>query len=356
MKQFSKRIPERTMGLDLGDRLSVYRIVDSGGEVVARGRVPTRKAAMIELFSRLPASRVVLEVGTHSPWVSRLVASCGHEVVVANPRQVRLISQSTTKSDRFDAEMLARLGRLDPLLLRPVRHRGEQVQIDRALLVSRDALVRERSRLILSVRGQVKSFGERLPSCSAEAFIGKAAPAVPAQLRPALDPLVEQIEQLTRQIRSYDRQIETACRERYPETIVLQQVRGVGALTALAFVTAIEDPHRFPKSREVGPFLGLVPRRDQSGDRDPKLGITKAGDGYLRCLLVQAGHYVLGPFGPDCHLRRYGQRIIDQGGKGAKRRAVVAVARKLAVLLHRLWISGAVYEPLRATPAGEVAA
>jgi len=356
MQEFSRGIPERTVGLDLGDRNSVYCIVDREGEVIERGQVATRPGALLERFSRMPASRVVLEVGTHSPWVSRLLVGCGHEVVVANARQLQLISKSTTKSDRSDAEMLARLGRMDPYLLHPIQHRGEQVQADRALLRARDALVRARTSLILSVRGQVKSFGERLPSCSAEAFASKAAAQLPEVLREALAPAVEQIHGLTQQIREYDRLVESAGRERYPETEGLRQIAGVGALTAVAYVTTIEDPERFATSREVGPFLGLVPRRDQSGERDPRLGITKAGDAYLRRLLVQAAHYILGPFGPDCELRRYGERILEQGGRGAKRRAVVAVARKLAVLLHQLWISGVTYEPWHRTEPSQRAA
>ena len=159
--------------------------------------------------------------------------------------------------------------------------------------------------------------------------------------------LATAIDALSEQVRCYDKRIETLTEQRYSETAVLRQITGVGALTSLAFVLTLFDKQRFPRSRDLGPYLGLVPRQDESGDRSPQLPITKAGNGYLRRLLVGSAHYVLGPFGPDSDLRRFGQRLAERGGKNAKKRAVVAVARKLAVLLHRLWVTGEVYDPLR---------
>jgi transposase len=340
-----------TIGLDLGDRLTHVCVLDEGGEVVERLNVATRPASLRRLLAGYPPSRVVLEVGTHSPWVSRLVGELGHEPVVANPRRLAVIYASENKSDRVDAEALARVGRLDVKLLRPIRHRGVESQVDRGLLRSRDALVRSRTALVVHVRGSVKSIGGRLPAASAESFARRMRSELPEELREALSPILEVIQGLTERIRAYDREIRRRCKLRYPETDHLSQVPGVGALTALAFVLCIEDPQRFPKSRTVGPFLGLRPRQRQSGERDPQLGITKAGDVELRRLLVGSAHYILGPFGPDTDLRRFGLRLIARGGPGAKQRAVVAVARKLAVLLHRLWITGEVYEPLRQTPA-----
>jgi transposase len=286
-----------------------------------------------------------MEVGTHSRWASHLLEELGHEVLVANARKLRAIYDNPRKGDRADAETLARLARLDPNLLSPIHHRSPQAQADLAIIRSRDALVRSRTLLINHVRGIVKSSGSRLPSCSAESFSKKVEPSIPEPLRPALLPLVDTIGSLTQQIRACDRQIETLCQTQYPETRSLQQVSGVGPLTALAFVLTLEDPSRFAKSRHLGPALGLVPRRDQSGDRDPQLGITKSGDAFLRRLLVGSAHYVLGPFGPDCDLRRWGLQLAERGGKNAKKRAVVAVARKLAVLLHHLWKTHAIYDP-----------
>ena len=336
----------RTVGLDIGDRWSQLCVLDQeSGEVVEEGRVRTGGEALSQRF-RGPRLRVVLEVGCQSPWISRLLSDMGHEVWVANPRQVRLIHGSGTKSDRVDAESLARLGRYDPKLLRAVEHRGEQVQVDRATLKARDVLVRSRARLIGHVRGMVKSVGGRVRRASAEAFAVRVGEDLPAALDPALRPILEQIAALTATIRSYDRQIEQLARDRYPETALLRQVDGVGPITALAFVLKVEQPRRFGRSRTLGPYLGLVPRRDQSGQRDPQLRITKQGDPYVRRLLIQCARYILGPFGKDSVLRRYGLRIAERGGPNAKKRAAVAVARKLAVLLHHLWQTAEIYDPL----------
>ena len=264
---------------------------------------------------------------------------------MANPRKVALISRNERKSDRMDAELLARLGRADPELLSPIQHRGETAQVARGVLKSRDALVGARTKLINHVRGIVKSFGHRMPSCSAARF-HKLTDEVPQKLTAALKPVMEMIGTLTDQIDGFDHAIDRVSEASFPETELLRKIPGVGAVTALAFVTTLEDPQRFKRSRSVGPYLGLVPRRDQSGEVDKQLRISKAGDSFLRRLLINAGHYILGPFGPDCDLRRWGIPLTERGGKAAKKRAVVAVARKLAVLLHRLWHTGEDYDPL----------
>jgi transposase len=213
------------------------------------------------------------------------------------------------------------------------------------MVKSRDILVQSRSKLINHARGVVKTNGERLPGCSTDSFVRRCASHVPTDLWPALEPVFYIINQLSEQIHELDAKIDQMCREQYPETQLLQQVPGVGPVTALSYVLTIEDPERFRKSRQVGPFLGLTPRRDQSGDTDKQLPITKAGNKYLRQLLVNCAHYILGPFGPDSHLRRHGLSIGARGSKNAKKRAAVAAARKLAVLLHRLWVSKQPYEP-----------
>ncbi len=354
MKNVAKRgaqvtlaVPVWTIGLDVGDRTSRVLVMDAGGRAVQEESLRTSSAALQRFVSRYPGARVALEVGTHSPWISRLLAELGLEVIVANARKVRLIAQNERKSDGMDAELLARLARVDPQLLYPIRHRGAAAQADLALLHARDALVRSRTRLINHVRGAVKSLGTRLPGCSAPAFARRAAAHLPDPLRPALAPLLEEIARLTVLIRRYDGRIEQLCTQRYPETARLRQVRGVGPITALAYVLTLEDPRRFARSRKVGPYLGLVSRRHDSADSRPQLRISKAGDEFLRRLLVGCAHYILGPFGVDCTLRRHGEAVAHQGGKNAKKRAVVAVARKLAVLLHALWRSGATYEPER---------
>jgi transposase len=286
----------------------------------------------------------VIETGTHSPWVSRLLKECGHEVIVANARRIALISKSKKKTDREDCEILARLGRADPELLAPIEHRGEAFQLDLTVVRARSAAVRSRTQLINATRGLVKAVGERLPATNADRF-HKLREVLPDKLRPALMPLLDQIEGLTETVREYDRRIEALCR-RHEVTQHLREVQGVGPLTALAFVLTIEDPLRFSRSRQVGAYLGLVPRLDESGDSKPQLRITKAGDVDLRTLLVTASHYVLGPWGEDSDLRRWGLELAERGGKNGKKRAVVAVARRLAVLLHHLWRTGEVYDPL----------
>ncbi len=256
---------------------------------------------------------------------------------MTNARKLRLIYVEGKKTDRLDAENLARLARLDPKLLSAFKHREETSQIHLALVRSREALIRSRTQLVNHVRGAVKSFGARLPKCSAASFHKKATGQLPEELAPTLEPVLETIASLTSRIREYDHKLETLSEESYPQTRLLRQVPGVGSLTALTFVLTIEDPARFEDSWAVGAYLGLVPKKDQSGGSDPQRRISKRGDEMLRRLLVGCAHYyLLGPFGEDSDLRRHGEKLAANGGKNAKKRAVVTVARKLSVLLHRL--------------------
>jgi transposase len=335
-----------TIGLDLGDKHSWSCVLDDSGEVEERFSVRTTSAALSKRFSRIAPCRVVLEVGTHSPWVSRLLSDLGHEVIVANPRRIRLISANDSKNDGVDAELLARLGRADPKLLSPITHRGPEAQKDLVLLRNRDGFVRARTQLINQARGFAKSLGDRLPSSTSAAFSKRVRQADKGELFVGLETLLQLIDTMTTAIRDMDREIERLSRERYPETIVLRQIEGVGPLTALCFLLTLEDPHRFKKSRSVGAYLGLRPKQHDSGEQKPQLRITKAGDEMLRRYLVNASHYILGPFGPDTDLRRIGLKLAKRGGKAAKKRAIVAVARRLAVLLHRLWVTGEEYQPL----------
>jgi transposase len=332
------------VGLDLGDKFSYITVVDQDGGLIEESRLPTTKASFQRKFSTLQTCRVAMEVGAHSRWASYLLTELGHDVLVANARKLRAIYHNPRKGDRADAETLARLARLDPALLSPIHHRSPQAQADLAVLRSRDAIVRCRTLLINHTRDIVKASGSRLPSCSADSFAHKVDHDIPEPLRPALVPILDSIASLTQQIKSYDHKAEELCSERYPETKLLRRISGVGPLTSLAFILTLEKPERFRRSREVGPALGLVPRRDQSGDQDPQLRITKTGDPYLRRLLVGSAQYILGPFGPDCDLRRWGLKLSERGGKNAKKRAVVAVARKLAIVLHHLWKTGEIYD------------
>jgi len=341
-----------TIGMDLGDRTSRYCALDGRGEV-REGSVATTPRAMRQKFGSRARCRIAMEVGAHSRWVSRLLRELGHEVFVANARQVRLITHSTRKDDRLDAQTLARLARVDPQLLRPIRHRGEEAQADLTVIRMRAGLLDARTKLVNLVRGTVKGFGERLAKCDADRLGGEHGQALPEPLRETLKPVLEQIESLTERIRQYDVKLEQIARTKYPETELLRQVSGVGILIALTFVLTLEDAARFSRSREVGCYVGLRPKRSESGQRQPQRGISKEGDRYLRKLLVQGAHLIVQRRAPDTDLKRWGLKLAERGGRNAKKRAIVAVARKLAVLLHRLWATAEVYEPLRNSRARE---
>ena len=335
----------KTLGIDVGDRRSSYCLLAASGESLGESDVATTSEALSSLFQGSEACRVVLEACGHVHWIARLASEAGHEVVVANPRELRLISQSGRKNDRNDARTLARLGRADVELLRPVKLRGEDCRTSRSVLHARDLLVRTRAKLVNFVRGQVKTFGGRVPSCSTSAFRNKAVGHVPAPIRAVVTPMLETLEQLEMRIRDFDREIERLCSEQHPETGVLRQVKGVGPVLALAYIATIEDPARFASSRTVGNFVGLAPAQYASGAKTPQLRISKCGDGFLRRLLVNSAAYILGPFGEASDLRRYGERIAHSGSQRDKARARIAVARKLACLLHHLWRTGSVWDP-----------
>lgn len=338
-----------TLGLDVSDRFSNYCLLDSDGEVIEEGRLRTTEAVLRQRFSGLNCT-LVLEAGLHSPWISRLFQDMHYCVIVANPRRVQLIAQSNRKNDRSDAETLARLGRADPRLLGPVIHRASQAQADLAVVRARNSTIAARTLLINHVRGAVKSAGGRLPSGDAHTFHKKVKPHIPSALLPAMEPLVDAIESLSERIKEHDRRIKELIDVRYPECRVLQQVAGVGPLISLCFILTIGDPTRFRSSRDLGPYLGLVPRQRESGDSSPALRISKAGNGLLRLLLVNGAQYILGFRGPDSDLRRWGLAKAV-GGKAAKKRAIVGVARRLAVLLHHLWLTGEVYDPFHHSAA-----
>lgn len=333
--------------MDLGDRRHHVCVLDEAGEILAEEAIVNTREVLSAFCARYPGATVVMETGTHSPWVSRLVATLGHPVIVANARKLRAISQSQTKSDREDAQMLARLGRADPKLLCPIRHRSEATQRALVRLKVREALVRNRVNLINSVRFLLKSLGVFVSSSiKAQAFARKVRTQLGAEDSALVAPLLTAVDALNAEIKQLDVELETVARERYPVTERLRQIPGVGPLTALCFVLTLESSDHFAHARCAGPYLGLVPERDQSGLSDKQLGITKAGHVQMRCLLVNCAHYILGPFGPPCRLREAGERIAARGGKSAKKRAVIAVARKLAVTLLALWKTGADYQPL----------
>jgi len=345
-----------TIGLDLGDRNSWYCVLEEGGQIQQEQRVPTTRKALREVFGGMPHSRVALETGTHSPWISRLLSELGHEVIVAHARKVRLIGESRKKDDRQDAHTLARLARIDPKLLCPVKHRSAKAQADLTLIRARAGLVRARTALVNTARSLAKSYGERLRGCNVRNMNPEKAESLSPELQAALEPLLACIASVSEQICEYNERIEKLAQESYPQVALLKQIKGVGTLIGLTFLLTLEDPHRFRKSRDVGCYLGLQPGRRNSGQSEPQMHISKEGDPYLRTLLVQGAQHILGPFGVDCDLRRWGLNLAERGGKSGKKRAIIATARKLAVLLHHLWASGEVYAPLHNSSRTTVAA
>lgn len=338
--------PSTILGLDVSDKTTSWCEVTSASEdVIGEGCVPTTKQGLERLLGNRRCCRVVLEVGKHSPWLREAIEELGHEAVVANPRRMPQIWQSSRKTDRKDAEILAQLGRLGTWLLHPVTHRSTPARHDLNVVRARDRVIECRTKLINLARGMAKTNNTPLPRCDAKCFARKIGEmGLPEELQQALDPIVELVSQQTATIKAYDKTLQKIAEERYPEHEVLRQIHGVGLITSLTFLLVIDDPSRFRRSRDVGAYLGLVPRLNESGERRIQSHITREGDALLRRLLTQSAHYMLGPFGEDCDLRRHGERIVARGGERAKRRAVVAVARKLSVLLHHLWITSEVYE------------
>ncbi len=332
------------LGLDLGDRSHYVCVLDATGQILHEGTLVNDRLALAALLTHYPAATVALEAGTHSPWISRYLTGLGATVIVANPRKLHAISRHERKCDRRDAVMLARLARADVALLHPLQHGTAQAQHDLLGLKLRDSLVRTRVNLINTVRFTLKSLGHAVTNPSSEAFHKSILKVVPADCLPVVQPVLAVLALLTEKIKTLERELIARGKKDYPVSERLQQIAGVGPLTALCFVLKIGEPTRFGRSRDVGPYLGLCPGRDQSGGTDKQLRISKCGDGLLRRLLVSAAHYILGPFGPACALRAYGQHLVGTSVR-EKKRAVVAVARKLAVLLVSLWKHGTDYEP-----------
>ena len=350
MTQASASSPVFTIGIDLGDKKSHYCVLDASGTKVDEGHVATKEPPLRELCTRFPQARVAFETSTHSAWVQRSLVGVTAETIVANPRQMAMpASRKRRKNDRIDAEYLARLARVDTKLLCPIQHRSFQDQAILSVIRMREVAVHSRTKLINSVRGTVKSLGFRLQQCDTNTFHKSARKQLSPLLLQIVEPMLTLIEAATKHIKQQDKLIDELAK-RNKAAPVLTQINGVGNLTALTFLLTLQSHQRFRRSRRVGSYLGLVPHQFQSGESDPQLSISKAGDRLLRSLLVTAAHYIIGPLNKqDSDLRRFGLAMAGVGNKTAKKRAVVAVARRLAVLLLSLWRSGEVYEPLRHT-------
>ena len=327
-----------TIGLDLGDKRHEVHVLNADGETATKQSIVNNRESLDKLAKTYPRATIIMEAGTHSPWISRHLSTRAMNVLIANPRKVRAIYQSENKSDERDAEMLARIGRFDPKMLYPVSHNSEECQRAMAKLKARDAIVANRTKLINTTRGLLKSHGTKLPSSiNADAFARKATDILEKTDLFMVTDMLESIAEFTMRIKRMDKEIKKITADHYPQALRLQEIPGVGPITALAFVLTIEDPKRFKDPRQVAPFLGLTPKRDQSGNSDKQLRISKMGNKMLRRLLVSCSQYILGVFGPPSALRNAGLRIARSGNKTAKKKAVVAIARKLAVLMVALW-------------------
>jgi transposase len=256
---------EITIGIDLGDVWSHYCTLNEAREVIHRGRFRTSPSGVEKWFTDLPRVRIAMESGTHSIWISEQLQELGHEVIVANVRELRAISHSDRKSDRVDAEKLARYARLDPKILRPVSNRTVAQQEALTLIRARNVIVRLRTAAVNAVRGLAKPCGYRLPASSTLCFAKRCMAALPPGLAQALGPVLEQIATMTVKIKHYDRLIKQLTETEYTETQALIKVYGVGQLTALTYVLTLGSKERFQRSRDVGCYLGLRPRRSSLG-------------------------------------------------------------------------------------------
>lgn len=326
-------------GIDVHQSYSQVCILEEDGQVMESSRVRTSRAGLGRFFQRRAPMRVVLEAGGSSPWVSRLLGELGHEVIVCSPRRVRLIAESTLKNDKVDAEVLARLLRMDPGFLKPIRHRSEEAQRLRCHVQVRRSLVEARTKWINAVRGMLRGFGYRVAGKGPETFVARVDRMdLPAELRAVIAPLLQQLEIVTGEIRRCDERLEELAKQ-MPEVQHLQQIPGVGVIVALYFVLSIDDPHRFRRSRDVAAFFGLRPAVRESGGVAHYGRITKEGDPEMRRLLVQAAHTHMWSL-RDTALKRWALEVERRRGKGKRS---VALARKLAVLMHHMWVTGEDY-------------
>jgi len=344
------------VGIDLGDKYSQICEIDGDG-VLTEVRLATTESKLREQFEGKPRRRIIMEVGSQSRWISELLTSFGHEVLVLDARHVKMISDGLYKDDRKDAFLLARMGREAPGLLKVVHHRALDHQHVLTLVRARACAVRGRTQVVNTLRGLLKPYGIRLPKHSKSSdFLLWMYDFVPPPVLKLIEPLLPLLQEFDIRVDEYDKQAKAMLPTFAPHAMKLTNVYGVGDLTVLYFVALIGDPKRFPKSRDVGAYLGLCRRRNDSGERASELRITKAGDPYMRALLSNCASHILGPFGKDCDLRAWGLKKAGAGSRVEKRKAKVAVARKLSVLLLTLLKSGKDYKPFRDPPADQAQA
>lgn len=338
--------PKFYVGLDVSKKsIEIYILPGNGqdGKSCRINNEPEQIEQFCRNFKEPKNVLMAMESGTDSPWMSELLVDLGFQVVVGNAKKLSLIWRNSDKSDRNDAELLARQARNDLKLFAPIQHQSSKLRAALVMIKMRECAVACRTKMINTVRGTLRSFGADTSDVTVDNFTAKIGRHIPKNLHSAMKEIVNEIRLLQLSIKDYDKKIARLCRE-YPDTRKVDQISGVGNQTALAFVLILGSTERFFSGGGVGKYFGLTPKRDQSGDVDKQLHITKEGNKLMRKLLVQAAQYVMG-LGPECDLRRFGERIASRGGKIAKRKAVVAVARKIAKLMFRLWKYDEVYDP-----------
>jgi len=343
--EVSQKRCELWIGLDLSDKTSDFCVIDADGKVIERGKIKNRAKDMALFAGRFAGAQLALECGSQA-WIPEVLAEHGLDVTVCDPGCLSDLLRLGRKNDRNDAEALARRLRADPEMLRPVTPKSPEQRLELSVVRMRETMVNARVALVQLARAKAKEFGVLLAACETDQMsqelemVDGPLGEVLGYLKPTLDAITATIEEL-------DQKIEEMA-VKHQGTKRMTQVNGVGNLTALTLCLVLGEAGRFLKSRDVGAYLGLVPRQMQSGLSSPNLGISRRGDRYMRVLLVQCAHVILQDRAKDSDLKRYGARVMARNG-GNRKKAAVAVARKLAVLLHRLWVSGEKYEPLRNT-------
>jgi transposase len=289
-----------------------------------------------------------METGLCCRWISTLARAQGCRVLVGNARKLAAIWQSKQKNDRNDALLIARLARADPELFHPVELRDDEHHAMVQIIRLREQAVGTRTALVNSIRGTCKARGVFLPVCDASCFHKVAEKELEGNLARLVSPLLDTLVVLRETIREYDRMLEVYAREHFgKETDLLRTIPGCGLITACAFVAHVGNPSRFKKARSAGPNFGLTPAQEQSGESDAPKRISKAGSSQVRHLLMTAANYILREGSADTTLKRHGLRICARGGKVARRKAKVAVARKLAVTMLAMLKAGRPYEDRR---------
>jgi transposase len=330
-------------GIDLHSKSSEVAVINEAGKIEEQVRISTTESSLRRWFGGRKPMVICLEAGGQSAWAMRILTSLGHDVVVANPGRVRLIAEATLKNDKVDAITLARLVRADRQLLCPIIHRSAETQRQRGVLRVRRTLMNARTACLNASRGILRSFGYRTPGRKAERLAERLADAsIPEEMVSVVAPLVQLALELDEKIAALDEAVETMGHA-YPEVALLRTVPGVGPLVALSFVLCIENPQRFARSRDLAGYLGLRPKMRESASTSHYGGITHQGDIEMRSLLVQAAHGLLRSRA-DSDLKRWANGLAERIGKN---KAVVALARKLAVVMHTMWVRGEPFRPFR---------